>query len=250
MTSVRRTILVTGASADSDIGLAICLGLANANHRLVLVGRREEALEATRGQLSGEGHQVAPFDLGNLDEIKPWLKELTREHGPLDGLVHSASFQGYSPLRTVTPAHIRQYFDVNFSAALMLTAGLAKPKHHNSGASLVYIGSAAGLRGLKARSLYAASKAALSSLAQTAALELAPKQIRVNCVAPAVVSGAKADQQLAMLSPEQAESLKAAHPLGFSRPQDVANAVLFLIGDASRNITGVTLPVDGGYLAG
>jgi NAD(P)-dependent dehydrogenase (short-subunit alcohol dehydrogenase family) len=87
-------------------------------------------------------------------------------------------------------------------------------------------------------------------MVKSCALELADKQIRVNCVAPALVAGSKADEQLNMLSAEQGKQLLASHPLGLSQPEDVANAVLYLLSDMGLNVTGTTLAVDGGYLAG
>ncbi|WP_372872420.1 SDR family NAD(P)-dependent oxidoreductase [Shewanella sp.] len=253
-------ILVTGASVDSDIGLAICVALVSQGARLGLIGRRAEALEATlshisamspaNGEQAGPAHYIHPMDLAQLDSIVPTVKQLVTHYGPFDGLVHSASFQGYSPLKTLKPSQIGQYFDINFAAAAMLLSAFAKQQHANAGASLVLIGSAAGQKGLKGRCLYAASKAALASLVKSASLELADKGLRVNCVAPALVSGSKADKQFAMLGEQQAEALKAAHPLGIASPTDVADAVSFLLGPASQKITGTTLNVDGGFLAG
>lgn len=247
-----RRILVTGASADSDIGLAICRMLAGLGARLVLVGRRVEPLEATRAQLTeSDRHVVAPFDLADLDAIPAWLKGLAAgEGGAFAGLVHSASVQGYTPLRLINRAQIENYMDFNVGAALMLARGFQqKGVFAPGGGSLVLIGSVAGLAGQKARALYAASKAALSATARSLALELADKNIRVNVAAPAVVLGAKAEQQFAMLPAEQNAALAAAHPLGYGRPEDVAGAVAFLLSDAARWITGVTLPVDGGFTA-
>lgn len=250
MTETPRRVMVTGASADSDIGLAICKELDAQGLQLILVGRRKKALEETRQQLSGSHHKVAPCDLSRIDDITVWFNEVVGQYGALSGLVHSASFQGYTPLRTIKPEQIQQYFNLNFSAALLMIAAMAKPGFHEQGASVVLIGSAAGARGLKGRTLYAASKAALASMTQSAALELASKQIRVNCLAPAVVTGTKADLQFSMLPKDQKQALLNAHPLGLSNPEDVAQSVAFLLSEQSKMITGVTLPVDGGYLAG
>ncbi|GGP38903.1 oxidoreductase [Shewanella algicola] len=250
MNLTNKLYVVTGAAADSDIGLAICKKLDECGAKLILVGRREAALIETKRQLTQQHHQIAAFDLSHLEDIQSWVKSLINQFGAIDGLVHSASYQGYSPLRTISPKQISQYLDVNFSAAVLLIAAFSKAKHFNSGASFVFIGSAAGQRGLKARTLYAASKAALSSMVQSAALELANKKIRVNCVAPAVVSGAKAELQFSALGEQQSQILVDAHPLGLSSPQDVANSVYFLLSGLSANTTGITLAVDGGFLAG
>lgn len=246
-----RRILVTGASADSDIGRALCTTVAGLGAALTLVGRRPDALEETRAQLDDpERHRVAAFDLADLDAIPAWLKGLAAE-GPFDGLVHSASVQGYTVLRQMSRAQIDRYLTLNVGAALMLARGFSqKGIHAPDGGSIALIGSVAGLKGQKGRSLYAASKAALVAVARSLALELADRRIRVNVVAPAVVMGAKAAEQFAMLPADQNASLAAAHPLGYGTPQDVADAVSFLLADTGRWITGVTLPVDGGFTAG
>lgn len=245
-----RRILVTGASADSDIGRTLCVTLADLGARLVLVGRRPEPLAETRDLLAEpERHVAAPFDLADLDAIPGWIKGLSAAGGPFHGLVHAASVQGYSVLKTVTRAQFDRYFTVNVGAALMLARGFQQRGVHADPAAVVYVGSVAGLAGQKGRSLYAASKAALVSLAQSLALELAEKRIRVNVVAPAVVLGSRAGEQFALLPPEQNAALAAAHPLGYGTPQDVADAIAFLLGDTGRWITGVTLPLDGGYTA-
>lgn len=247
-----RRILVTGASADSDIGRELCRALADLGAALVLVGRRADVLEETRALLDApDRHTVAPFDLTDLDAIPAWMKGLTEGGGPLHGLVHSASVQGYSVLRQVNRAAFERYFTLNVGAALMLARGFhQKGVHAADGSAIVYIGSVAGLKGQKGRSLYSASKAALVSVAQTLALELADRKIRVNVVAPAVVLGAKAEQQFAMLPAEQNAALAAAHPLGYGTPKDVANAAAWLLADSGRWVTGTTIPVDGGFSAG
>lgn len=266
-----KTFLVTGASVDSEIGLAICRDLALQGARLILAGRRKSALEGTLDVLSvlsvlpehtnGEEdnekgqtcsqftHIVAPIDLDDLEHIKPWFTSLVKKYGPLDGLIHSASFQGYSPLRTISPNQIQNYFNVNVSAAILLLSALIKKGQHTPNAAAVLVSSVAGSRGLKARTLYAASKAALNSITQSVALEFADKGLRINAVAPGLVDGEKAQEQFALLTPSQAEALKQSHPLGMVSAADVATTVSYLLSPSSAKITGTILPVDGGFLA-
>jgi len=245
-----RRILVTGASADSAIGLGICRELAQEGALLVLMGRRQGPLEQTRADIAGpERHTVEVMDLADLDAIATRMNAIAAA-GVLHGMVHSASFQGYSPLSRINAEQFDRYFHVNVAAPLMLAKGLRQKGVCEEGGSIVLIGSVAGLRGQKARSLYAASKAALVSLTQSLALELADKSIRVNCLAPAVVQGPKADEQFQLLAEAQRQALLQAHPLGLVRPVDIAKAATFLLGSDSAWITGATLPVDGGYLAG
>ncbi|MBP2316233.1 SDR family NAD(P)-dependent oxidoreductase [Azospirillum soli] len=245
-----RRVLVTGASADSDIGLEVCRTLAELGARLVLVGRRTEALEATRALLTEPTrHECASFDLTDMDAIPAWMKKQAESSGPFHGLVHSASEQGYTVLRQVNRVQFERYFTLNVGAALMLARGFQQKGVFADGGAIVYVGSVAGLKGQKGRALYAASKAALVSVAQSLALELADRRIRVNVVAPAVVLGAKARKQFAMLPAEQNAALAASHPLGYGMPQDVAEAVAYLLADSGRWITGTTLTIDGGFTA-
>lgn len=103
MDLTNKLYIVTGAAADSDIGLAICQKLDNCGVKLILVGRREHALQETLSLLKGKEHIVCPFDLSELQNITTWAKSIVTQYGAIDGLVHSASFQGYSPLRGITP---------------------------------------------------------------------------------------------------------------------------------------------------
>jgi NAD(P)-dependent dehydrogenase (short-subunit alcohol dehydrogenase family) len=106
-----------------------------------------------------------------------------------------------------------------------------------------------GLAGKRDLSVYSASKAALSGMARSLAVELAPERIRVNCIAPAFVETGMLDELREFLPPEQFEAVEKAHPLGFGKPRDVANAIAFLVAATGRWITGTTLVLDGGYSA-
>jgi NAD(P)-dependent dehydrogenase (short-subunit alcohol dehydrogenase family) len=241
-----KLILVTGAGSDSSIGAEICNKLANDGFTLVLVGRRKRALEETERQIFGN-HIVYPFDLSKLDEVRSGLNRICREHGKLYGLVHSASYQGYSPLNRLNATQINNYFEVNLFAALLLTSEFAQLKNHVSPSSIVYIGSIAGRRGLKGRSLYSASKAALQSITESCASELAHKKIRVNCVAPALVESKRLDEQFSILGAGQKEKLILQQPLGFVPAKKISELVSYLMSQKASHMTGQSLFLDGGF---
>lgn len=242
-----RTVLVTGAS--SGIGREVCVLSAQLGAKVILVGRNREQLQATADRLNGAPHHIEVFDCNQLDAIKDWLKQVSAEQGSLHGLVHCAGLQTLQPLRMMKRAKIDELLRINFLAAVELARAFRQRDVYQKPASLVFLSSVMGLVGMPALSIYCASKGALDSFCRALALEYADEAIRVNCVSSGLVRTemlAKIEQQM---TTEQFAAVEAAHPLGLGAPQDVANAVAFLLADTGRWITGTTLVVDGGYTA-
>lgn len=242
-----RTVLVTGASSGLGRGIAELAAAVGA--KVILVARNGEKLEAVRASLPGEGHAVEAFDLGQTDAIAPWLKEVAQRRGPLHGLVHSAGILTTKPLRMQSGADWETAMRVNVSAAAALTKGFRQKGVIGGSGSIVFLASVMGLAGQPGQVLYSATKGALVAMCRSMALELARESIRVNCIAPAVVQAGMSGDLQAVLSPEQFAQVTAVHPLGLGKPEDIANAAVFLLADTGRWITGTTLVVDGGYLA-
>src|SRR2546427_2218934 len=145
MGMAERTVLVTGAS--SGIGRECCRVLAEAGARIVLVGRRHAQLEAVRGELSGPGHRVEPFDLRQVDQIEPWFQAVVARAGPLHGLVHCAGVQLTRPLRALKPADVDDVMAVHLDAAIFLAKAFRIKSAHARPASLVLVSSIRGLIG-------------------------------------------------------------------------------------------------------
>lgn len=239
-----RHILVTGAS--SGIGRETANLLARLGARLAITGRNSERLHQVFGQLSGEGHTAHVFDLNQLDEIAAFVKSIAADL-PLDGLVHAAGKQVTNPLRGLTPSGLDDIFRTNISSAAMLARAYSAKGCHNPGGSIVFVASVMAMVGRPAIASYCASKAALTGLTKSLALELVRNQTRVNCIAPGFVETEMLETIREMSTDEDYEALRAAHPLGFGNPRDVANGIAFLLAGTSRWITGTTLLVDGGY---
>ena len=240
-----RTVLVTGAS--SGLGRAISVLISKLGGRVVLVARNTERLSETLSLMDEGEHRVEPFDLNELDDIPRWMKQLTSEVAPLDGLVHSAGLHATLPLRVLKPSRLDEMMKVNVSAAMALTKGFRQRGVRAEQGSVVYLASVSALAGSPGNAGYSATKGALVSMCRSLAMELAPEQIRVNCLAPGWVPTELAAKAGEKLEDAQLQAISDMHPLGLGRPDDVANATAFLLAETGRWITGQTLVIDGGY---
>lgn len=243
-----RRILVAGAS--SGIGQATALLLASLGAHVVLNGRDAGRLEAVLGQLEGEGHGIAPFDLAELDGVPAWLKRDVCAQGPLDGLAYCAGVQASLPVRSFSAAHFDKIMHANLGSALALARGFRQRGCCNEGASIVLVASIGGFLGQPGNVVYGASKAGLMSAARGLAMELLRDGIRVNSVAPAMVDTAMSRRAFGEMSEAQVEGILKRHPMGMGKPEDVAGPIAFLLSHASRWMTGTNLTVDGGHMVG
>jgi NAD(P)-dependent dehydrogenase (short-subunit alcohol dehydrogenase family) len=244
-----RHYLVTGAS--SGIGRATATLLHALGARLALVDCDVVGLEKLQASLGTNGTvhaQVA--DLADINAISSLVTTCVDEGGPLHGLVHCAGIQSIGPLRTLQVDAWRKIFAVNAEAALALSKAMSSKKvYAGEHGSMVFISSVMGSVGSAGAIPYAMSKSALNGIARSLALELAGRRIRVNCVAPGFVHTPLFERTEKLWDDDQRKAVEDQHPLGFGYPEDIANAVAFLLADTGRWITGSVLVVDGGYLA-
>jgi NAD(P)-dependent dehydrogenase (short-subunit alcohol dehydrogenase family) len=238
-----RTVLVTGAS--SGIGRQCCVEIAAAGGVVVATGRNADRLDATVRSLGGGGHFAMIADL--TDEGK--IDEVAKRCPALDGVVLAAGSHKYLPFKLISRTAMRAMMAVNFEAPVLLAQELLRERKINSGGSIVFIVSLAGVTATKGNAVYGGAKAALIAAARVLAIELAPQRIRVNCVAPGIVATPMSERMASSISPEQMKLHEAHYPLGFGVPADVSSAVGFLLSDGGRWITGQTLILDGGYSA-
>ncbi len=243
-----RWVVVTGAS--SGLGRAVAEELARNGARLILVGRDAARLAETAAAVGDTEHRVLTLDLAQHDRIAPEIARLRQEVGPLYGLCHAAGVVATRPLAATTVDLVRSQLDINLLAGIELARAVSRrDTMMPEGGSLLFVSSIYGRVGMPGQIGYCATKGAVAAAVRALAIELARRQIRVNCVSPGLVLTAMTQQALSLLSADQVDKLKAAHPLGPGQPQDVARAAVFLLAPGTRWITGADLAVDGGFIA-
>lgn len=246
-----KTILVTGAT--SGIGRATAITCAQLGARVIAVGRNQERLNALCNELESERvrelesgareHLIIPADLTDEGQVQGLLEKISA----VDGVACCAGVAEMKPFAFVTEEDVERVFKVNCFAPVMLVNKLLKAKKLNKGGSVVFVSSVDGPKIVHAgNSVYSGSKSALVGLARNMAIDLASKKIRVNCVLPGTTdtpmihTGSATDEMLA-------ENAKQFPLKRFAQPEEIANAIIFLLSDGASFITGTELTVDGGY---
>ena len=242
-----RRILVTGAT--SGIGRATAVMAASLGADVVLTGRRAGELNLTVGQMARPGaHCALAGDLCDIAFIDE-LAEFATDGGRLDGFVHAAGACKVAPVGVLSPAALVDSMLVGYEAFMLLMKRFSRKAASNDGFSAVAVSSVSSSAGWAGGSLYAAGKGALDAAVRALAVELAPRRIRVNSVCPSHVRTPLFESLTSGMDEVALRALLAKQPLGLGEPEQVASAICFLLGDAASFITGVSLPVDGGYLA-
>ncbi len=234
-----KTALITGASRG--IGQAIAERFAAEGAGVLLVARSESVLaQAEALRASGAKAFAVRGDVSEAATVKEAIAACRTHFGRLDVLVNNAGAMPLALLGMISVDEARRLFDLNVVAMINLTQ-LAARLMKTSG-SVINLSSIA-RRGMAGGSVYSASKAAVDGFTRAAALELAPRGIRVNAIAPGFI----ATDMTSALPEAKRQATLARIPMGREgTPQDVADVALFLASDLSRYVTGQVLGVDGG----
>jgi meso-butanediol dehydrogenase / (S,S)-butanediol dehydrogenase / diacetyl reductase len=247
--------LVTGAAMG--VGAAIAAALAREEAAVGLLDVDEEALQATVDGIVSDGGQALglPGDVRDAVAAKTAVERLVDAFGGLDVLVNNAGIVRYGYLPTFAEDDWDAVFDVNIKA-MYQTARFAIPRMRaRGGGAIVNLASVQAYWSHEAAVAYSASKGAVVAFSRALALDHAREGIRVNAIAPGSVRTPMLLEAARRSNPEDPDSalemFASAHPIGrLIEPSDIANVALFLASDKAGAMTGATVLVDGGLLAG
>ncbi len=245
-----KVALVTGGT--SGIGRETAIQFAKAGARVVLAGRRTEAGEAVVNEITAAGGQAlfVQTDVTKEDQVKSLVEETVRHFGRLDIAFNNAGIEHGGPVTEFTEEDYRKVFDINVLGVFLSQKYEIPAMLKFGGGVIINTSSTLGHIAVPGAAVYNASKHAVEGITKTTALELAEQGIRVNSVAPGAIATDMIDRFAGEDGTEGRQQLASQHPMGrLGEAKEVAAAVLYLASDAASFTTGISLPVDGGYLA-
>lgn len=243
-----KNIIITGAS--SGLGRQCAIQCSYSGAGVIICGRNHTRLEETLALMAPGKHSIIESDLEVYSSYEDLVNSVVVTHGSINGFVHSAGAELTLPLTSMKPKHYEKLFRINVISGFEIVRFLIRKRAiAQSGASFVFIASIMGILGQTGKIGYCSSKGAVISGVKAMALELAPQNIRVNSILPAVCKTKMTEDFFANLTEEAQQQVIKMHPMGLGEPDDVANAAIYLLSDASKWVTGSELVVDGGYSA-
>ena len=241
-----KVALVTGSSRG--IGRAVAAQLAREGYAVgVNYYERRDKAEELVAQLTREGCRAIAVqaDVAVRAQVDAMVRAVEEAFGPIDVLVNNAGVAGQALFQDVTDALWERYFAVNLNGARHTIQAVLPHMLHEKRGAIVNISSIWGQHGASCEVTYSCTKHALIGLTRSLAMELAPSGIRVNCVAPGVID----TDMVKVLGDETLRDLAEQTPLGrLGTPEDIAEAVAYLVSDRASFITGQVLAVDGAFL--
>ena len=239
-----KVAVITGG--NSGIGLATAKLFQAEGAKVIITGRRKEAVEAAVKEIGGASAGFVS-DTGNLNDIADLYQQIHKTVGKIDVLFLNAGIAIFGPFDTIDEATFDAMVNVNFKG-LFFNVQKAAPLL-NEGASVIINSSIADQKGFPNTTIYAATKAAVRSLARTLSTELLERKVRVNSLAPGPIDTPIFDKVgvPAEAASDMKESFAGENPMKrMGSSDEIAKAALFLASDDSSYITGIDLPVDGG----
>ena len=240
-----RVAVITGGS--SGIGLATAKRFVEEGAYVYITGRRRPELDKAKAVI-GKNVTVVQSDVADLDDLDRLYQTIAAEKGTVDIVFANAGFVEHKTIDQVTLEHYDKTLNINLRGVIFTVQKMLPLVKR--GGSIILNASIVADKGLPAHGVYGATKAALRSLAKTWTVELKDRGIRVNTLSPGATDTPIIDGQFSTSAQADAakEAFSSKTPLGrLGRPEELAAAALFLASDSSSYITGIDLPVDGGF---
>jgi NAD(P)-dependent dehydrogenase (short-subunit alcohol dehydrogenase family) len=239
---VGKQILVAGAS--SGIGRELAIESSKLGAKVHILGRNQEKLSETLSMMGEGNHEIHVCDITHDEELDNLVAELP----VLDGFANCVGVAKVMLMKFLNKKSLNEIIETNAVAPISLMQKLVRKKKFSKKSSVVFTSSLSGVYTVHyGDALNATSKGAINAFAKSAALDLGAQGIRVNCVNPGVVATEAAFAGTS-LTKEEMEAKQQYFPLRrFGQPKDIAWAIIYLLSDASTWITGVNMPIDGGY---
>ena len=235
--------IVTGGTAG--IGKAIALEFSKHGAKVAIFGTNEERGSQVVNEIGSERAAFYKVDVAQTKAVEEVIKQVQEKLGPVDILVNNAGITRDQLMLKMTEEEWDQVMEVNVKSCFNTCKALMRQMLKSRKGSIINIGSVVGLTGNAGQANYAASKAAICGFTKALAKELATRNIRVNCIAPGYIE----TQMTGVLNEQTQQSILSSIPVGkMGKPEDVANAAVFLASPMAAYITGQTLNVDGGMV--
>ncbi len=239
-----KLIIVTGAS--KGLGLAICTRLLDDGYKVVGISRSQTSEFETLQDAHPEKLFNILYDFANTKDIQNLVRQITKEHGAIYGLINNAALGHDGVLGTMHESQISELIKVNIESPILLTKYVSRSMLMKLQGRVINIGSIIATTGFNGLSVYGATKASLSGFTRSLARELGKAKITVNTVAPGYMKTAMTEG----LEGEKLKSIERRSPLGqLATVEDVAGTVAYLLSDDAKHITGTTITVDAGSTA-
>lgn len=239
--------IVTGGG--SGLGFAIAQKFIENGITTIIAGRDKEKLDAAKEKLGRLCHAKS-CDVSDLPSIPKFVDDVIKEFGQIDILVNNAGINQKKEFTEVTDEEFQKVITTNLTAVFAMSREVVKHMLEKNSGCIINISSMAAQYGLPKVIAYSASKTAIDGMTRAMAVELSPKGIRVNTIAPGFIYSDMTAKALDA-DPERKAKVFGRTPMGImGQPEDIGNAALYLASDAAKFVTGVVLPVDGGNSIG
>ena len=242
-----KVAIVTGAS--KGIGAAIAKGLAREGASVVVnYASSKEGADKVVAEIQKAGGKAVAIhgSVAKAAEVKRLFVEAHEAYGRLDILVNNAGVYAFQPLEDVTEAEFHREFDTNVLGPILATQEAVK-RFGDEGGSVINISSVASEKGMPNATVYGATKGALDQITRNHAIELAPRRIRVNAIAPGGVE-TEGTHSAGVMGSDFEKQMVAGTPLGrIGQPDDIARVAVFLASDSAGWVTGERITVAGGF---